>query len=371
MSRAATTIRGRLPWLLLAAIVAAVVLLWHGAMNKKAALRQAREAATHAAPPVNVVVQRLVPDPMEDRIDLPAQVRAWNQVMVKAQVNGVITRVLVKEGDHVREGTPLATIDDRPYRAAVDALDAKHQLAINNLKRMDSLADPDAVARVQYDQAKALMHELMARVTAARLDLEHCTITAPFAGVVNTLPAVKGMLLAPGDPVARIVDTSRLKVVVPVPESDAAAVRRVKGAMVRLPAAGDISFPAPVRFMATRPEDRSMTYELQLTVDTPPQTILPGMFARVTIVKQRLERALAIPLYAVITEDKARYVFVVKDGIAHQQPVTTGFIEDWRVRVTQGLAAGDQVVIVGQRGLAPGQEVRVIKTVTDPGEIRR
>jgi len=358
-------------WLLLAAVLTAAALLFHGAGVRREKLARRRAAAAESAVPVNVVVQAVTPMTMTNRVDLPGEARAWRDVMVKAQVDGVVTEVFVKEGDKIDEGAPLARIDARDYENALAALRAKYRLAVNNHQRMVSLEGTDAVAKIQQDQASALMHELQAQVEAAALKLERCTVRAPIGGIINSLPAVKGTLLSYGDPVAAIVDAHRLKIVVPVPESDVAAIRGVTGATVRLPAAGDLVFEARAYFLASRPTPPSMTYEMQLVIDDPPPQALPGMYARVSIVKERLDKAVALPLYAVINQDGKQFVYTVTDGVAHRRAVVTGFLQDWLVLVKQGVVPGDRVVIVGQRGLDDGQPVRVVKTVSAPEGPRR
>ena len=97
--------------------------------------------------------------------------------------------------------------------------------------------------------------------------------------------------------------------------------------------------------------------------------ILPGMFARVELVKRVFEGALAIPLYAVITQGEERFVYVDKDGRAEKRQVDLGVLAGWQVQVKAGLEAGERVIVVGHRMLDDGQAVEVIKNVSRPGEI--
>jgi membrane fusion protein (multidrug efflux system) len=93
------------------------------------------------------------------------------------------------------------------------------------------------------------------------------------------------------------------------------------------------------------------------------------MFARVELIKEIYDRALAVPLYAVITLSDEQFVFIEKDGLAEKRTIELGVLVGWQVQVTSGLQPGDRVIIVGHRLLDSGQRVKVIQNVTDPEEI--
>jgi membrane fusion protein (multidrug efflux system) len=108
---------------------------------------------------------------------------------------------------------------------------------------------------------------------------------------------------------------------------------------------------------------------MELVVDNPDGRILPGMFARVEIVKKRFEDAFAVPLYAVISQNDENFVYLEKNDKAEKRPVELGILEGWMIQVKAGLNVGDNVIIVGHRQVDEGQTVKVIKNVTDPAEI--
>ena len=93
------------------------------------------------------------------------------------------------------------------------------------------------------------------------------------------------------------------------------------------------------------------------------------MFARVELVKQVFEEALAVPLYAIISQGEEHFVYVEKDGRAEKRSVELGTLAGWNVQVTSGLAPDEKVIVVGHRFLDHGQTVEVIKNVRDPREI--
>jgi membrane fusion protein (multidrug efflux system) len=110
-------------------------------------------------------------------------------------------------------------------------------------------------------------------------------------------------------------------------------------------------------------------YDLDLMVPNPDGRILPGMFARVELVKQVFSKALSVPLYAVITQGDDRFIYVEKEGRAHKREVRLGVLEGWQVQIETGLEPGERVIIVGHRFVDDGQPVDIIKNVTRPSEI--
>jgi RND family efflux transporter MFP subunit len=110
-------------------------------------------------------------------------------------------------------------------------------------------------------------------------------------------------------------------------------------------------------------------YNLELLIPNRDGRILPGMFARVNIVKATIENAIVIPLYAVITQQDDKFVYVEKNGKAEKKNVELGLLSNWEIQVTKGLEPGDHLIIVGHRVLDDGQKVDVIEVVKDPREI--
>ena len=129
-----------------------------------------------------------------------------------------------------------------------------------------------------------------------------------------------GDLLDVNQKVAQILQFGKVKVTVGVPESDVAAVFDLKEAEVVIEALNKRRVKGRKIFLSRQPRSLARLYDLELTVPNPDERILPGMFARVELVKTVYDRALAIPLYAVITQQDERFVYVEKEGRAACRP---------------------------------------------------
>ncbi|MDX1775294.1 MAG: efflux RND transporter periplasmic adaptor subunit, partial [Desulfobulbales bacterium] len=290
---------------------------------------------------------------------------------ILAEVRGKVVEVPVVEGDYVKEGDLIARLDTSDYTNTINSIKASYKLAQTNLKRLSGLHDQEIIAQSEFDAIKAEVEALEADLAIAELQLQRCFIKSSISGIINKLPAKKGLYLAVGDPVATVLDIDRVKVIVGIPEADVDAVRRIDMFELTIEALQNKIIRAQKYFLAIAPDSQAQVFRLELEVPNRSGEILPGMFARVEIVKAEYDDALAIPLYSVIARDDRHFIYLEDDNVARLQEVKLGILDGWQVQVTEGLAPGQHVVIVGHRSVDDGQQLNVVRTVADPAEITR
>ncbi len=363
-------IRGILPWLIVAALVLAGMHLAGRITAEQDRLEQEKQKAVKKeAPPVNVITLLVRPRLLEDKITLPAEITSEQELWVKAEVSGRVVETLVEEGAKLAKNQLIVRLDDRDYRSRLTRIEAGYSLARTEYKRNQVLAGTNATAQATLDNLETRVKELEAQKNEAALALERTKISAPIPSILNDLKARKGDFVAVGDPVAQVLDISPVKVVVGVPESDVAAVLDINEAEVVIPALDGLQVVGKKSFLSRKPKTLARLYDLELELPNPQGRILPGMFATVKLVKETFEKALMVPLYAVMTGGNEPYVFVEADGKAEKRPVSTGLIDGWQVHITDGLAPGDKVIIVGHRSVENGRALKVVEKLTDPAEI--
>jgi len=309
--------------------------------------------------------------PIKDRLSLPGVVEPWVGLEVVAEVPGKVIELPAREGDFLKEGELIARLDPRDYENEVASVKAEYDLALKALKRAERLNEQEIIPKVQYDEAVARAEGLEASLKNSRLRLDRSAIKAPISGVLDRLDVEDGAYLNAMQPVAKMLDISRVKVVVGIPESDVDAVRKLRHFDVTLKALGGRKVKGSRLFISKSPETQAHLYRLEAEVQNPGGDILPGMFAEVEVVKDEVRDAVSVPLYAVISRGDEQLVYVEEEGKAHVRMVRTGILEGWRVQITSGLAPADRVVVVGHRSVDEGQEVNVMRTITDPGDLFR
>lgn len=363
-------IRRLLPWLIVAVLAMFAVHIGNRITAENKRLEEEKQKAVKKeTPPVNVITLIIQPGPLADSITLPAEIIPEQELWIKAEVSGRIVETLADEGAKLAKGERIVKLDDRDYRSRLKRIDAAYSLARTEYKRSLALARTNATAQAALDDIEARLKELEAQKNEAALALERTEIRAPISCVLNELKAREGDFVAVGDPVAQVLDIDPVKAVVGVPESDVAAVSDIKEAAVSIPALDNRNVVAKKIFLSRKPRTLARLYDLELEIDNPEGTILPGMFARVDLVKETFDQAITVPLYAVLTEGNEPYVFVEAEGKAEKRPVSTGLITGWRVHITDGLYPGDRVVIVGHRSIEHGQGLNVVENLTDPAEL--
>jgi membrane fusion protein, multidrug efflux system len=335
--------------------------------GKKERLEQARKAA-HAdqKKEVNAVLLDLQPRPIEDVINLPGAIEPWTRLELLAKISGAIVEVRVREGDAVTTGQILAQIEPDDYRIALEAARAAQALAKADYERGRTMHQSKVIPVAGLESLAARLQTANAELERAQLQLSRSTITAPMNGVIKRLDAKVGLFLSVGDPLAELLEIDRVKAVVGIPESDVDAIRRLDQVGLTIQALDGRQLIGRRHYLAPSPDTAAYLFRLELAVDNPDHEILPGMFFRARIVKQRFPQALTLPIYAVISRGDEQYVFVAEGETVRKQPVRLGIMEQWQVQITEGLKAGDRVVVEGHREVEEGQGIKVIKVLTDP-----
>ena len=360
-----------LPFIAVTVVIALVILpLLQKIEAKKADLekQQAMAGQTEQAL-INVVTLAMTPGPVQETLSLPGVVKPWISLKVVAEVKGKIVSKNIEEGARVKKGDILAVIDKRDYQLNLDSAQASYETARSNEKRLFALSKKDFATLSQLDDARSLVSTTRAAVNLAKLNLERCTIRAPMDGIADRIFIEYGNFLDAGEPVATILEMDRLKVEVGIPESDVAAVRRLTEFEMTFDALDGERVTGTYHYLYKTTDSMARLYSLEIKLDNPSLRILPDMFARVSIVKNRKEQGLAVPIYSLVTQKDRTGVFVENEGKIRFRPVETGFQDGWRILVKNGLSPGEHVVVVGHRLIEDGEQVNVTRTIFDVKEL--
>lgn len=355
-----------LPRFLFLTLIILIVILT-GAINKKqSSIAADKEAAIKPErPPINAVTLALSPSTISDRINLPGNIEAWTSLSLLAKLNGTVDEILVREGQLVKKGDILARIDAEDYRIAMDRAKAAYDLAKSDYERDRAIYGKGIIPTAELDANQTKMQTALADYENAQLQFSRCAVTAPMNGIVRKLDAKVGLQLAVGDPLAEILEIDRIKAVIGIPESEVTAVRGLDQVTVRLQALGDREITAKIHYLSSSPETVARLFRLELAIDNPNGEILPGMFVRADIVKKTVPNALVVPFFSVISRNDEQYVFIEQNGTVTKRPVKIGIMEKWLVEISEGLKAGDKLLVEGHREVEEGQKVKIVKTATD------
>lgn len=355
-----------------------------------------------------VAVAIVTRGPIRSSITLSGAFRPYQEVEVHAKVAGYIRHIYVDVGDKVKEKQTLAVLEvpelsaqvmganadiqrstDAIHRAEQDVKRAEstyaaYHAAYSRLKQAsqtrpgliaeqeldDSLAK-DQEAEAQVGSARAALAEAQSQLSMARATQDryasleaYSRITAPFSGVVTKRYADTGALIQAGTasetqsmPVVKLAEWSRLRLVVPVPESAVPDLRLGQAIDVVVPALAR-TFRGKVARFADSLSDETRTMHTEIDVENPDDTLVEGMYAETKLVLHQKDNALTVPVQALKRDGANLDVFVIdKSGGVTEHPVTIGVDSEASVEILTGLSEGDEVAVGNLNTLQVGQRV--------------
>lgn len=309
----------------------------------------------------DIGVLEVSPRKFDYYIQTQGMVESEQNILVSAKAMGVISSVLVTEGQSVVKGQVLAKIDDAITISSIEEVKASLQLATTVYERQKSLWDKKIGTEIQYLQAKNNKESLEKRLVTLNEQLEMYRIKSPISGTIDAVNVKIGENAAPGAPAFRVINIADLKVKANVSEAYVTTIK--KGNLVRI-SFGDQNEPieARVSFVGRNidPLSRSFPVEVELphTID-----LRPSMTAVLRIIFQSEPQALCVPINVVQEINGQKVVYVMEtDGkysVARRKVIEVGGIYDNLAEVKSGLKAGDKVITVGYQGLNDGEFVKI------------
>ena len=209
-----------------------------------------------------------------------------------------------------------------------------------------------AAARSQVKTAEVNLEE-------ARLYLRKSTIASPLDGYVDHSFLEAGEFVPAHDPLFRIVQVKPVKAVFHLPERDIPFLQVGAEASVTVAALTAHAFEGTVSLVGVTSDPATSTYRVEVGLANDDGLLRPGMLARLRLLRQGLDEAVTVPVFAVISGEKESFLFVYRDGVVQRRAVSTGIFDEDRVQILDGIVPGDLVVVKGQRDLADGQGVKL------------
>lgn len=355
---------------------------------------------------------------IEDKIVRNGDIAPSAQVTIYSKVQGWVAVIHVREGDLVKPGQEIVTLDKREAEATVAQAQASLEAAKARLKQVRATAEETIQSQIQhakanmelaevelqraqklfgkdlvalqrldeaqmkFNVAKAAydlaMHHLRqrtwendialaeAQVNQARATLElnkaqlgNLIILSPMKGGVTKRYVDPGTMVKDTTPILTLMDLSEMKMVVNVIEREFIHLQKGQPAKITLSAFPDRVFTGSIEIVTPALDLQSRTAEIQISIPNPDFVLKPGMFGRAEIILRSNPQAVLVPIQSVLTEIDKAFVFVLKEDKAFRRPVRKGVVRDTVVEIIQGLSPGEQVVTAGQASLKDGAQVRL------------
>jgi membrane fusion protein (multidrug efflux system) len=339
-----------------------------------------------APPPAPVAVQAATPADVPAVFEFVGQTAGSREVEVRARVGGILIKRNFIEGGLVRQGQSLYTLDAAPFQAALNRAEADVAIAearlaqaTRVLNRYKPLLEGKAVSQGDYDEAasaeqvaRADLKGAQARRAEAQLSIGYAKVEAPISGVVGrSLPSEGTLVAGPETLLTTVTQTDPVKVRFGIADTDQMAWRHDIGSgRLRLPPGQ--AFEVEVKladgstyarkgrllFSDARVSTTTGTIEAEAEVPNPQGELKPGQFVRVRLLGGVRPGAVRVASRAVLEGPQGKFVYVVEGGKAAARPVTVGEQQGDLWVISEGLKAGDQVIVDGVMRIGPGAPVQ-------------
>ncbi|WP_423201104.1 efflux RND transporter periplasmic adaptor subunit [Corticibacter populi] len=344
---------------------------------------RAESSAPPQAPPPEVGVMTLHTQPVTLSTELPGRTAAYLIAEVRPQVGGILRERLFEEGSDVKAGQVLYQIDPTSYRATLARAEASLESAKLLADRYDRLIQNRAISQQERDDARSQYLQAKATADTARIDVGYTRITAPISGRIGRSSVTQGALVTANQAEALATIQQLDPIYVDIVQPSGAMLQlREDLASGRLQAAGDgrapvqlelengrsYAHPGTLQFSEVSVDPGTGSVTLRAVFPNPDGVLLPGMFVRAKLQEGVREQGLLVPQRAVSRDNRGQpSVFVVNaQGQVSQRPIQTERTVGGDWLVSDGLQAGEQVIVDGIQRVRDGAQVKAVPVQAAP-----
>ena len=347
--------------------------------DSPATAASARGASGAVGAPTLVTIATALRQDVPVIVEVNGSVISLNSVDVRPQVSNMVQKVHVREGQFVRAGEALFSLDDRADRANLDKAQAQQlrdQALLNDLerqyKRSQELLAQNFISKSaadntlsQVEAQRAALASDSAAIRSAQVALSYDSIRAPISGRIGSIPVFAGSLAQPATVMVTVTQLDPIAVSFPVPEGrlqDLLAASRARSGVSALVPGSPTPLQGVLSFVDNAVDPQAGTVKAKAQFDNGAQQLWPGQYVTARITVRTLKDATLVPQAAVITAPSGRIVYVVSnDEVVQPRKVEVDY-PFGDMAVLRGVQAGERVVVEGKQNLRAGSRVRAEKT---------
>lgn len=336
--------------------------------RKKDAQKQ-KKAGTR--PPTRADAYIVKTSLLGDKIEIPGSIVAGESTEIHPEVAGRITGIYFKEGSYVNRGALLVKLNDADLQAQKQKLSVQIKIAEQNQDRTEQLLKIGGISKQDYDNTVLTVTNAKADLAVINTEIEKTNIRAPFSGKLGLRMVSLGAYVSPQTTLTTISQMNQMRVDFTVPEVYIPKIGL--GQYVNFTVEGDNrTYAAKVMATQSNVTANTRTLQVRAAVQGNQSGLIPGNFATVTINFEPNPNAIMIPSQAIVPQARGKRVFVYDNGISKAVDVTTGLRDSANIQITDGLKAGDTILITGLLSMKPDGKVMLGKIIngTQPAHKR-
>jgi len=313
----------------------------------------------------NLSVEGYIVKPMllDNTIVIPGSILPNEQIEVRSELSGRIEELNFIEGGFVKKGTLLVKVDDSELLAQLQKLDAQIGQAHADEQRKKQLIEVNGITQEEYDAATTAVKELEADISLLKTRINKSSIRAPFDGYVGLRLASPGAYVSSGDIISTLVETNPAKIEFNVPEKYVGGIHN--GMDVTFTLSGqETIFKGKVYATDPMIDASSRSLKVRAICENPLNKLVPGAYVELTLGLEKTKDALLIPTLALVPLLNSENVYIIKNGAAKLQQISTGARTENRIQVTEGLKIGDTLAVTGLLAIRDGMPVGISQIMT-------
>lgn len=287
--------------------------------------------------------------------------KANESVILTAQNTDVVEHISFDDGDLVKQGDVLLTLNSREELARVKELEINLQEAKRQLKRVSNLAKSSVASEQLLDEQQAKVKALKAKLEVANAQLAELVLKAPFAGTLGIRNVSVGALVKPGDVITTLDDLHQVKVDFSIAENHLPTVALGQSVEAFSVAYEGQAFNGKITSINSRVDPITRAIQIRAIIDNPDLKLRPGMLLQINLRKDTLN-TITVPEKSLVPVEDRQYVYVIEDNKALQREVKVGKRKPGIAQIISGLSVGEVVVVEGTLRLRTGSEVNVLST---------
>lgn len=298
-------------------------------------------------------------------VEVSASLEAVNSAFISPEINGQVKTIHVNEGQFVRQGELLVSLNADIITASIKELESSYELAKTVFAKQDELWKQKIGSEIQYLEAKNNKESLESKLKSLQLQKSKSRITAPINGIVDKINIKTGELAMPGAQIIQLVNIGSFYVNADVSEKYIPVVKKGNPITVGFPTFPEMKLETSVYRTGNVINASNRTFTLQAKVNSSDNKLKPNMLATVKFRDFEIDNAMVVPSIVVKEDFKGKYIYIlVNEGdktFAHKKYIKTSYTNDTGTMVTEGINVGDIVVVEGYNLIKDGIEVEIKK----------
>ena len=304
--------------------------------------------------------KEIIPESFSEKFNVIGTVKPYASAKLSSEEGGIITSLSKDKGDRVYKGEVVVRLKKDVDNAVYEQSIAQYNLAKDNFDRAERLYKENVTTERDYMNAKLSLDIALKSIDLYKVRLSKGYIVSPISGVVDAKFMNKGEMTGPGAPIISIVDISRVKVSVGIPEKFMTSVKYGQSVEISFDVYPGEKFTGYISYISPTINTMNRTFEIEIVLYNQDRRLKPEMSANITITKESLDEAIVLEQDMIVDNGDEQFVFILENNeIARKKTIKLGGRNGNKVLITEGLNAGDKLISVGFQVLTDGDKVQL------------